>query len=65
MIKKNIVKGVKKYSTTERLYTKVITALQAGSLIISSSNNQKETFKGSGRQDLFFSYCMYYQEKIV
>lgn len=44
---KSFVKGLGN-TTTERLYTEAVTALQAGSSVINSSINQKETFKSAG-----------------
>lgn len=45
------------------IYT-IVTALQAGSLVMSSSDNQKETFKGSGRQDLYFEVAQITKRKL-
>lgn len=45
------------------VYT-IVTALQAGSLVMSSSNDQKETFKGSGRQDLYFEVAQIPKRKL-
>lgn len=54
----------KKFSTTDRLYREVVSTLQAGSLLISSSNKQKETLKVSGRQNLFFQNAQITKRKL-
>lgn len=61
---KKFCQRFQKYSTTERLYTQVVTPLLAGSLVMSFSNNQKETFKGSGRQDLYFEIAQITKRKL-